>query len=128
MVSIADRIADAELEIVKVLWANGVPMTDRQIRDALGEENDWRKTTIQTLIKRLVDKEVLLREKKDVFYYSPAVSPEEFAKARTEDLVNKVFGGNAKSLVSAMLNNDILTEDDIDDLKNYWQKRKDKNE
>ena len=128
MANIADKVSDAEFEILKVLWANDGPMTDRQIRDALGKESDWKTTTIQTLIKRLLDKGAVKREKKDIFYYRPAVSPEEFAKARTEDLVNKVFGGNAKSLVSAMLNNDILSGDDIDDLKNYWQKRKDKNE
>ena len=124
MANIADKVSEAEVEILKVFWANGGPMTDRQIRDALSEESGWRKTTIQTLVKRLVDKGVLLREKRDVFYYTPAVSVDEFAKARTEDLVNKVFGGNARSLVSAMLNNDILSEEDIDNLKSYWQKRK----
>ena len=124
MAGIADKVSEAELEILKVFWSNGGSMTDRQIRDSLSEDSGWRKTTIQTLVKRLVDKGVLLREKKDVFYYTPAVSADEFAKARTEDLVNKVFGGNARNLVSAMLYNDILSEDDVEDLKSYWQKRK----
>lgn len=126
MGNLVSKVADAELEILKVLWVNGSPMTDKQIRDALGEESDWRRTTIQTLIKRLLDKKVLLREKRDVYYYSPAVSEEEIAKARTVDLLNKVFGGNAKSLVSTMLNTDILSESDIDDLKSYWRGKKDK--
>ena len=124
MANIVDKVSEAEFEILKVFWVNGGPMTDRQIRDALSEDSGWRKTTIQTLVKRLVDKGVLLKEKKDVFYYTPTVSLDEFAKARTEDLVNKVFGGNARNMVSAMLNNDILSEGDIDNLKSYWQKRK----
>lgn len=119
-----NKVSDAELEILKVLWANKTSMSDKQIRDALGGESDWSRTTIQTLIKRLLDKGVLLRDKQDVFYYSPAVTAEELAKARTMDLVNTVFGGNAKSLVSTMLNNDILSDDDMDDLKRYWRERR----
>ena len=128
MLNIADKVSEAELEILKVLWTNGRPMTDRQIRDALGAGSDWKTTTIQTLIKRLLDKEVLSREKKDVFYYSSAVSKEEFEKARTEDFVNKVFGGNAKGLLSTLLNNDILSKADMDDLKNYWQEMRGQDE
>ncbi len=128
MMNIADKVSEAELEILKVLWTNGRPMTDRQIRDALGAGSDWKTTTIQTLIKRLLDKEVLSREKKDVFYYSSAVSKEEFEKARTEDFVNKVFGGNAKGLLSTLLNNDILSKADMDDLKNYWQEMRQQDE
>ncbi len=128
MLNIADKVSEAELEILKVLWTNGRPMTDRQIRDALGAGSDWKTTTIQTLIKRLLDKEVLSREKKDVFYYSSAVSKEEFEKARTEDFVNKVFGGNAKGLLSTLLNNDILSKADMDDLKNYWQEMRQQDE
>ena len=128
MMNIADKVSEAELEILKVLWTNGRPMTDRQIRDALGAGSDWKTTTIQTLIKRLLDKEVLSREKKDVFYYSSAVSKEEFEKARTEDFVNKVFGGNAKGLLSTLLNNDILSKADMNDLKNYWQEMRQQDE
>ena len=128
MLNIADKVSEAELEILKVLWTNGRPMTDRQIRDALGAGSDWKTTTIQTLIKRLLDKEVLSREKKDVFYYSSAVSKEEFEKARTEDFVNKVFGGNAKGLLSTLLNNDILSKADMNDLKNYWQEMRQQDE
>jgi len=46
-------------------------------------------------------------------------------EAKTKDFILRIYDGNAKNPVSAMLNNDILSEEDIDDLKNYWQKRKD---
>ncbi|MDR1753407.1 MAG: BlaI/MecI/CopY family transcriptional regulator [Eubacterium sp.] len=128
MQNIADKVSEAELEILKVLWANDRPMTDRQIRDALNEGSDWKATTIQTLIKRLLDKSALFREKKDVFYYSSAVSREEFEKSRTEDFIGKVFGGNAKGLLSTLLNNDILSKADMNDLKNYWQEMRTQDE
>jgi len=119
-----DKITDSELEILKILWVNESPMTEKQIRDTLKGRSDWKRTTIQTLVKRLVDKGIILKDKKNIFHYVPAVTASELAKARTEELLAKVFGGNAKNLVSSMLNNDILSKDDLDDLKNFWQDRR----
>lgn len=124
MSDMASKVSDAELEVMKVLWACNTPITERHILNALGKENAWNPQTIKTFLKRLLDKGVVQREKKEVFYYVPVLLQADFAKGRTEDLVNRVFGGNAKSLVSAMLNNDILSKEDIDDLKSYWEKRK----
>jgi BlaI family penicillinase repressor len=123
MANIADKVSEAEFEILKVLWDSGIPMTDRQIRDSLGDGVDWTNSTIQTLIKRLLAKSALIREKKKFFYYTPAFTKQEFEKARTKDFVNKVFGGNAKGLLSALINNDVLSEDDMADLKNFWKAR-----
>ena len=122
------KISDAESEVMKVLWALEEPVTERYILDVLGSDSDWSPTTIKTLLKRLFDKGAVKREKREVFYYTPVLSQADFSKGRTEDLVNKVFGGNAKNLVAAMLGENILSEDDMDDLKNYWKKRKGKNE
>lgn len=122
------RISDSELEIMKVLWASEKPMTEKEIRAVIETCFDWKKQTTQTLIRRLVEKGAILREKQEVYYHSPAVSRDEIEKTWTEDLLNRVFGGNAKNLVSAMLNHDILSEEDISDLKDYWQERKQKNE
>ena len=122
------KISDAESEVMKVLWACKEPVTERYILDVLGSDSDWSSTTIKTLLKRLFDKGAVKREKREVFYYTPVLSQTDFSKGRTEDLVNKVFGGNAKNLVAAMLGENILSEDDMDDLKSYWKKRKGKNE
>lgn len=120
------KISDAESEVMKVLWVGKIPMTERNILDALDEDSDWSPTTIKTLLKRLLDKGAVRREKKEVFYYSPVLGEADFAKDRTVDLLNKVFGGNAKSLVSAMINQDMISADDMEELKSYWKKGKNK--
>jgi len=124
----AEKISDAELEVLKTLWLNGSPMSERQIVDVLIAQNNWHRATIQTLIRRLCEKNVIKKEKKDIFYFSPIVTETELAKERTVDLLNKVFGGNAINLISTLLGNDILSEDDMDALKKYWKERKSENE
>ena len=118
------KISDTELEIMKVLWAREKPMTEKEIRAAIEKHFKWKKQTTQTLIRRLVEKGAIIREKQDVYYHSAAVSQDEVEKTWTVDLLNRVFGGNAKNLVSAMLNHDILSREDLEELKNGWQKGK----
>lgn len=121
---ITEKISGAEVEILKILWANEEPMSERQIINALNEDSSWHRATIQTLIRRLHEKGAIQKAKKDIFYYSPLLTEAEYKKERTVDLLNKVYGGSAKNLISTMLNNDILSERDIDELKNYWKERK----
>lgn len=125
MADIAHKVSDAEAEVLKVLWDNNTPMTERQVMNALSKNSDWSPTTIKTLLKRLYDKGAVQREKKEVFYYSPVLTQDSFIRDRTVDLLNKVFGGSAKHLVSTLLNQDILSDGDIEDLKKYWRERKD---
>jgi BlaI family transcriptional regulator, penicillinase repressor len=120
----AEKISDAELEVLKILWANESPLSERQIIEALTKENNWHRATIQTLVRRLCEKGAVQKVKKEIFYFSALISEADYAKERTRDLLNKVYGGSAKNLVSAMLTNDILSEKDMEELKSYWRERR----
>ena len=39
---------------------------------------------------------------------------------QTENFLHKVYEGNAKGLVSALIQKDLLTAADYEDLKKYW--------
>ncbi len=77
--------------------------------------------------ERLLDKGASNGIKRSVLLLA-VLKQSEFAKERTKDLLDKVFGGNGKSLVSTMLSHDLLSDDDIDALNSYWQERRGKNE
>ncbi len=124
----SEKISDAELEVMKVLWASGNPLSEREIIDILNQEINWHRATIQTLIRRLCEKGAVHKERKDLFLYSAILSEEEYARERTANFLNKVYGGSARNLVSAMLSSDILSEKDVEELQNYWKERKKKNE
>ena len=123
-----EKISDAELEILKVVWTKKAPSTYSEIRTALGGENGWDSSTIRTLIRRLVEKGVLLQEKKEVYYYVPTIAEAEFIKVRTKEFLHKVYGGDAKHLISTMLSPDVLSPDELDDVKEFWKRGRDGNE
>ena len=125
---IIEKISDAELEVLKNIWSYGTPTTSAQLRSVLGGEDGWDSSTIRTLLRRLVEKGVLTQEKKDVYYYSPTITEAEVMKEKTKTFLHKVYGGNAKGLIAAMLSPDFLTSDDMEEVKNFWKKGRSKHE
>lgn len=116
------RISEAELEVMKILWKIGRPMSGLEIVNALKKDIAWEDSTIYTLIRRLTKKGALNQKKEGIFYYSPNITKQAYIEEQTKNLVDKLFCGNAKSLVSMLLKNQSLDEADIEELKAYWDK------
>lgn len=118
----ADKISDTEAEIMKVVWSKKESTTYAEIRSALSTKFDMGSQSIQTMIKRLVQKNVLKQEKLDVYYYSSLVSEADYIKSKTMTLLHKVFDGDAKGLLSALVSYKEVTPQDLEALQRFWQK------
>lgn len=119
--SLAIRISSAELEVMHVLWRAGRPVSFSEIRIELEKRKNWEKSTINTYIRRLADKGIIGVEEKNVKYYTPNVSEEEYVRAKEDMLINELYGGSAKRFVAALCDRGQLTEKDIDELKEYFK-------
>ena len=117
------KLSDAELEILEVLWTAGEPLNTAQIRSMLEENKSWERTTVLTLIQRLVKKGMLHQEKREVYYYSPAVSREAYVKEETKNFVNKFFHGRSGNMAAALMADDDLTKEDIKELRDFFNSR-----
>ena len=115
------KISDAELEILEVLWTAGKALNANEIRTRLNEKKDWERTTVLTLIRRLLDKGVITQEKQEVYYYSPLVERSVYVKEETKSFLNKFFKGNAKNLAAALIEDENLSRDDIEELRAYFR-------
>ena len=115
------KISDAELEILEVLWTAGEALNANEIRARLNEKKAWERTTVLTLIRRLLDKGVITQEKQEVYYYSPLVERSAYVKEETKSFLNKFFKGNAKNLAAALIEDEDLSRDDIEELRAYFR-------
>ena len=118
------QVSDYELELMKAIWGNGGTALYAQIVEALsGKGMDWTKNTIITLLSRLVDKGYLKTGKIGRRnQYTALVSENEYRITQTEHFVNKIYEGDVKGLVSALIRTDRLTEEDYEELRRYWEK------
>ena len=121
MNDLAGRISDAELEVMKVLWEARRELPVTVIREKLQERKGWEPTTIKTLVSRLSGKGVISQEKCGVFYYKPLVTEQEYNDWVTNNLVDKVYQGNVKKLIAALVNSDGLTPEDLKELREMFR-------
>lgn len=121
------QISDYEFELMKVIWANGGTALYAEIAAALSAKGmDWTKNTIITLLSRLTDKGLLKAYKLGHRNnYTAIISAHEYRTTQTENFLHKVYEGNAKGLVSTLIQKDLLSVSDYKDLKKYWDELND---
>lgn len=119
--SLADKISNAELEVMKILWREKKPVSFSDIRIELQNTMGWEKSTINTLIRRLVDKGVLNAHKQDVTYYTPNISYSDYSQTEEQNFIDKLYNGSAKNFVAALCQRGKLSEADIDELKEFFK-------
>jgi len=115
------KIADSELEVMRILWRNRQPLSFTEIRKELEERTQWSKSTIQTLLGRLRDKGIINTHSHYVTLYSPNITEDEYLRAEEQNFLDKLFDGSAKKLVAALCQSGQLEEKDIDELKSLFK-------
>jgi BlaI family penicillinase repressor len=119
--NLAEKISDAQLSVMKILWREKMPVSYATIRKELQRTTDWSKSTILTLVRRLAERGVISAEKRDVRYYTPNVTEAEYLRTEEQNMLDKLYGGSAKKFVAALCHRGQLSEADIDELKQYFR-------
>lgn len=116
------QISEAEFEIMKIVWKHA-PISTNEITDTLTQATAWSPKTIQTLIKRLVNKGALSYEKQSrVFIYTPQVKESEYIGYESNSFLNRFYGGDFTAMLSTYIENDRLSETEIDTLRSILTK------
>lgn len=119
-------VSDSELQLMHIVWDLGGRARFAQVMDVLeGQDSPWNKNTVLTFLARLVDKGLLSTEKFGRRNeYIAQVSQEDYQASQVQTLVEKVYRGSAKGLVASLLQSDSLSQQDLDELRQFWQEEK----
>lgn len=117
------QISDYELELMKIIWANNGTALYAEIAKALEEKGTpWTKNTIITLASRLIEKGFLKANKIGRRNeYKAIITVEKYQSAQAQSFLDKVYEGNAKGLVAALMEKELLSSEDLEQLKSYWE-------
>ena len=103
----SEHLTPLELEIMHVLWETGAANV-QTVQQLLKRELAY--TTVQTMLNILHRKGKVKRALKDrAYFYKPAVSRRQEVSQHLGDLVERLFGGSAESLVVSLLETKHLT-------------------
>ena len=117
------QISEAEFEVMKIVWKYA-PISTRDITEKLLQTTNWSPKTIQTLIKRLVTKGALTYEKQSrMFIYTPAVKENEYIGQESNSFLKRYYNGDITAMVSAYIENDRLSESELDTLRSLLSQK-----
>lgn len=120
------QISEAEFEVMKVVWKYA-PINTNEITEKLTQTTNWSPKTIQTLIKRLVSKKALTYEKQSrVFVYTPLIKEDEYIRRESNTFLNRFYDGNITSMLVSYIENDKLSETEIDTLRSLLSEKRKK--
>ena len=68
------QISEAEFQVMKIVWEHA-PVSTNQVTEYLVRTTKWSPKTIQTMLKRLVQKKALTYDKEDVYKRQPDTFP-----------------------------------------------------
>ena len=118
------QISDAEWQVMKIIWMQGEQTSTDLIR-VLAERFDWSKSTIQTLLVRLVEKECLTRKKEGKsFVYSALLTLDQSRDLLVQDIKDKVCSRRIKNLLADLITECDFTQADLEDLEAVISEKK----
>lgn len=120
------QVSDAELQLMKIIWGKGGTALYAQILEELtATGNTWQKNTIITLLSRLVEKGLVKTNKIGRRNeYTAVVSEADYQSVQTKKFLDKLYAGNVRGLVATLIESDMLTPEDYEELRKYWEGRK----
>jgi BlaI family penicillinase repressor len=114
---VAERISEAEQEVMEVLWRES-PLAASDVADRVDRGRGWSARTVKTLLSRLLAKGVLAHEEDGRRYlYRPTIPREDYVAQESGKLIDRMFGGRVTPLVAHLAERDRLSPKDIAEIE-----------
>ena len=113
----SESLTPLELELMEILWRLG-PSTVQTVQQELEATRPLAYTSVQTMLNVLEKKGKAKRTKLDrAHLYSAKVTRETTVGRSLDDLIEKLFGGSAESLVMNLLQSRKLSREKLAELE-----------
>ena len=110
-------LSKSELEIAKTVWSLGEASV-RQVFEAFSAQRDIDFTTVQTFLRRLEVKGYLRSKRQGRgLVYRPRVRPDDVIRETINDLINRLFDGQAVPLLHHLIHDRSVRKEDIQQLR-----------
>ncbi|SHH65408.1 BlaI/MecI/CopY family transcriptional regulator [Cognatishimia maritima] len=113
----SEMLTDVELEFMVALWE----IETGSVRDVMAVlEGDIKRayTSVATVLKILEDKGYVSSERKDrSLIYSPVIQRADYEGRSLKNLSDSLFGGTPTALVARLVDNEDLTDEMIQEIK-----------
>ena len=107
------NISNSEIYIMDIIWANGGSLPAKDIASALQKQLSLSKTTVYTMINRLLSKGAISREK-ETFVCHALVKKDDVRREQTSALIDRLYDCLLYTSISRVLKEEVRADSVID--------------
>ncbi|PVV78681.1 penicillin binding protein transpeptidase domain-containing protein [Staphylococcus aureus] len=108
---------NAEWDVMNIIW-DKKSVSANEIVVEIQKYKEVSDKTIRTLITRLYKKEIIKRYKSEnIYFYSSNIKEDDIKMKTAKTFLNKLYGGDMKSLVLNFAKNEELNNKEIEELR-----------
>ncbi|MGH9693553.1 MAG: BlaI/MecI/CopY family transcriptional regulator [Bryobacteraceae bacterium] len=116
-------LTEQELEIMKIVWDRG-HATVRDVYETLLGRRRVAYTSVMTMMNILDQKGHLKRKQVDRAYLYESTKPRaQVTRGMVREFVDRVFNGSAEPLLLHLVEDEKLTEKDLDEMKRIIRRK-----
>ena len=105
-----------EHAVMQILWDRQHATSD-EVRKALPQDQEFKASTIRTILRRLEEKQYLQHDVEGRTYvYRPRVKPESVASRQVLGIVDKLCKGSVEKLLVGMVDDEMITPEKLREL------------
>lgn len=105
-----------EVEILGILWEHG-PSTVREVHERLGPKRSIGYTGVLKVLQNMFAKELVHRDQNTRAHVYEAREPARAKRQLLGDLMKRAFGGSASQLVLHLLEDEIASPKEIEEIR-----------
>lgn len=118
-------LGETEMEVLHIVWELGKASVN-DVRDRLLEKRKVAYTTVMTVMKNLANKGYLSFENvNNTYLYSAHEKPEKVRGSVLHGILDKVFLGSKTELIQALVDNEQLDKNEIEEIESLIKQLKD---
>ncbi len=108
------EMGPGQMRVMRIVWEKK-RITANEIIEIMNEEDDVKRSTVQTFLKTLVRKGLLGYDTEDrTFIYFPLVSKDDVAHHALHGFLDHMFEGSMEGLVSFLVNKEKISPRELD--------------
>lgn len=105
-----------EHAVMQILWDRQQATSD-EVRKALPADQEFKASTIRTILRRLEEKQYLQHDVEGrTFIYRPRVKPESVASSQVLGIIDKLCRGSVEKLLVGMVDDELITPEKLHEL------------
>lgn len=110
-------ISDSEWEVMRIIWTLE-PVSSTQIIHELQAKKDWSESTIKTLLRRLVQKNLLSTKKEGRhFVYTAKINQTQVMAETAQELLNRMCDMHKGEVLLQLLADSSISKNDLEKMK-----------